>query len=568
MSKVPTPRFDLLKMKHYAFGSLQFSRGCPFQCEFCDIIVTFGRRPRIKTSAQVIAELDAILKAKVPIVFIVDDNLIGNKKAIKVVLQDVIAWQERHNYPLSIFTEASIDLADDPELMDLMVRANFIATFVGIESPDEESLREAKKFQNVRAGGTLLEKVHRIQDAGMEVWCGMIMGFDNDDEGIFERQIRFVQESRIAFSMSGMLAAIPKTPLHARLAAEGRLDTDDVCEFGTNVIPLEDEPRGAARRLHPRHQRDLRARDLLRSDRRALPRPVVRHRHQEAAQLALLAPPVPGRAGVLRPGDRPVRPADDPRPRGRAAPRVPPPPLAAAQGPPPPGPRAQLPVPHDHALSFLQPGPARGQPRDAIDQQFLIESPSQGPAVGRLRRDQGPVAGRRWRPAAAAVPGPAHHQPQRGPGRAGPAARARSQREKYGGLFYLGIGGVLLLIVLVGWFGHGLWSNRDIWADVYTLNEAKRPESERLDAALRLARNPRLDDGPRMEMALQKGLPELARYLLAESVSTEPVAHDPRAYALSVSRSQGWPDWLRLLLARAAGLRRGPGLRHPARGPR
>jgi hypothetical protein len=131
-----------------------------------------------------------------------------------------------------------------------------------------------------------------------------------------------------------------------------------------------------------------------------------------------------------------------------------------------------------------------------------------------------------------------------------PTARARSQREKYGGLFYLGIGGILLLIALVGWFGHGLWSNRDIWADVYALNDPTRPESERLDAALRLARNPRLDDGARMEMALQKGLPELARYLLAESVSTEPVARDPRAYALAASRSEGWPDWLRLLLAR------------------
>ncbi len=238
MSKVPTPRFDLLKMKHYAFGSLQFSRGCPFQCEFCDIIVTFGRRPRIKTSAQVIAELDAIRRTGISIVFIVDDNLIGNKKAIKEVLRDVIAWQERHNYPLTLFTEASIDLADDAELMELMVRANFIATFVGIESPDEESLREAKKYQNVRAGGTLVEKVRRIQDAGMEVWCGMIMGFDNDDDGIFDRQIRFVQDARIAFSMSGMLAAIPKTPLHDRLAAEGRLDTSDVFEFGTNVIPL------------------------------------------------------------------------------------------------------------------------------------------------------------------------------------------------------------------------------------------------------------------------------------------------------------------------------------------
>ena len=117
MSKVPTPRFDLLKMRHYAFGSLQFSRGCPFQCEFCDIIVTFGRRPRIKTAPQVIAELEAIAGRGMRIVFVVDDNLIGNKKAIKEVLRDVIAWQERNGYPLTFFTEASIDLADDPELM-------------------------------------------------------------------------------------------------------------------------------------------------------------------------------------------------------------------------------------------------------------------------------------------------------------------------------------------------------------------------------------------------------------------------------------------------------------------
>ncbi len=238
MTKVPTPRFDLLKMKHYGFGSLQFSRGCPFQCEFCDIIVTFGRRPRIKTGAQVIAELEAIHKTRIPIVFIVNDNLIGNKKAIKEVLRDVIVWQERHNYPLTLFTEASIDLADDPELIDLMVQANFIATFIGIESPDEDSLREAKKFQNVRGGGTLLEKVHRIQEAGMEVWCGMIMGFDHDDERIFDRQVQFIQDSRIAFAMSGMLSAIPKTPLHDRLAADGRLDRADTCEYGTNVIPL------------------------------------------------------------------------------------------------------------------------------------------------------------------------------------------------------------------------------------------------------------------------------------------------------------------------------------------
>src|SRR5262249_2320236 len=143
-----------LKMRHYAFGSIQFSRGCPFQCEFCDIIVTFGRRPRIKTERQVLAELDGIRVTGQKIVFIVDDNLIGNKKAIKPIIRAVADWQNRHHYPLTLFTEASIDLADDPELMHLMAEANFISVFIGIESPNEESLRETKKFQNVRQGGT------------------------------------------------------------------------------------------------------------------------------------------------------------------------------------------------------------------------------------------------------------------------------------------------------------------------------------------------------------------------------------------------------------------------------
>jgi radical SAM superfamily enzyme YgiQ (UPF0313 family) len=239
MTTLPTPRFDLLKMRHYAFGSLQFSRGCPFQCEFCDIIVTFGRKPRLKTWEQVIAEVEALWAQKMRIVFIVDDNLIGNKKAIKPVLQKLADWQVKHGYPITFFTEASIDLADDAELMQVMLDANIIATFVGIESPNEASLRETKKFQNVRQGGTMLEKVHRIQEAGIEVWCGMIMGFDNDDETIFDAQVEFVQQARIPHSMSGMLYAIPKTPLHARLLEEGRLDPSDQPEFGTNVIPLK-----------------------------------------------------------------------------------------------------------------------------------------------------------------------------------------------------------------------------------------------------------------------------------------------------------------------------------------
>lgn len=238
MTKLPVPRFDLLKMNRYAFGSLQFSRGCPFQCEFCDIIVTFGRRPRLKTSQQVISEIEAMYKSGMRSVFVVDDNLIGNKKAIKEVLREVVRWQREKGYPLSFTTEASLDLADDPELMSLMTQANFVAVFVGIESPNEEALKETKKFQNVRAGDSILGRVLTIQRAGLDVWCGMIVGFDSDDRTIFERQKTFLKQSRITSSMIGMLHAIPKTPLHARLAEEGRLDFDDEPEFGTNVIPL------------------------------------------------------------------------------------------------------------------------------------------------------------------------------------------------------------------------------------------------------------------------------------------------------------------------------------------
>jgi radical SAM superfamily enzyme YgiQ (UPF0313 family) len=239
MGTVPTPRHDLLKMGHYAFGSVQFSRGCPFQCEFCDIIVTFGRRPRIKGAGQILAELEALRAQKARIVFIVDDNLIGNKAAIKRVLREVAAWQEARGYPLVFATEASIDLADDPELLALMVEANVACVFVGIESPNEASLRETRKYQNVREGGTLLEKVHRIQGAGMEVWCGMILGFDHDDETIFDAHLGFIREARIATAMVGMLNAIPKTPLHARLAREGRLlDWSEDSSYGTNIVPL------------------------------------------------------------------------------------------------------------------------------------------------------------------------------------------------------------------------------------------------------------------------------------------------------------------------------------------
>jgi radical SAM superfamily enzyme YgiQ (UPF0313 family) len=241
MTKVPAPRYDLLKMKHYALASVQFSRGCPFTCEFCDIIVTFGRKPRLKTAGQIIKELEALRGIQdIGAVFIVDDNLIGNKKAVKQILREVIKWQKAHDYPTSFLTEASLDLADDEELLALMDEANIRTVFVGIETPNEESLRETGKKQNLRGNKdrTIAEKVHAIQAHGIEVWSGMIVGFDNDGPDIFERQVRFIEQARIVHTSVGMLTAIPKTPLYDRLAKANRLDPADRTAYGTNVIPL------------------------------------------------------------------------------------------------------------------------------------------------------------------------------------------------------------------------------------------------------------------------------------------------------------------------------------------
>jgi len=240
MTTLPLPRLDLLKSKHYMFGSMQISRGCPFTCEFCDIIVTFGRKPRLKSAAQVLAELDAYYREGISIVFVVDDNLIGNKKAIKPMLREIAKWQEDHAYALTLFTEASLDLAEDDELMSLMGRAGFQSVFIGIESPDEASLLETKKVQNVRErAGTLIERVKRIQDRGLDVWCGMIVGFDNDKPKAFDVLPGFLAEARIANALIGLLHAIPTTPLYDRLKAEGRLNSDKGNEtYGTNVIPL------------------------------------------------------------------------------------------------------------------------------------------------------------------------------------------------------------------------------------------------------------------------------------------------------------------------------------------
>jgi len=233
----PAPRFDLLKVDRYRSMTIQFARGCPYSCEFCDIIVMYGRRPRTKSVPQVLAEVEAIHRLGVPNIFVVDDNFIGNKKEAKELLRALAEWQEARGYPIEFMTEVSLNVAQDDELLALMKRAHFATIFVGIESPRPASLVESRKSQNMRED--LVASVHRIQAAGIEVMAGMIVGFDSDDRSIFEEQFRFIQRARIPISMTGMLNAVPRTPLHARLKATGRLIADSVGDqfVFTNIVP-------------------------------------------------------------------------------------------------------------------------------------------------------------------------------------------------------------------------------------------------------------------------------------------------------------------------------------------
>jgi radical SAM superfamily enzyme YgiQ (UPF0313 family) len=226
MENVPAPRYDLLKPGAYMVASLQFSRGCPFLCEFCDIITIFGRRPRMKSPAQMIREFDAIRQAGFRICFLVDDNFIGNKVKAKELLRVLIDWQQANGYPLVFSTEASINLGDDEELLDLMQLANFRQVFIGIESPRAKSLMETRKVQNVR-GDSMVDKLQRIRDSGLVVQAGFIVGFDSDDEEIFDEQFKFIQQIGVAQASVTILCPIPTTPLYDRLKVEGRLDLSD-----------------------------------------------------------------------------------------------------------------------------------------------------------------------------------------------------------------------------------------------------------------------------------------------------------------------------------------------------
>ena len=237
----PVPRFDLLKLDLYSGASLQFSRGCPYRCEFCDIIVMFGRRPRVKTMEQVGRELDALRAQGVKRVFFVDDNLIGNRPQAKALLQFLKDYQLRHNYQFGFGTEASLNLATDNELLRLFREANFSWVFIGIETPDEASLKETKKTQNV--GGNMLENLYRVYANGIDVLAGFIVGFDNDTLDTFDVQHDFIMASGIQSAMIGLLHALPRTPLYERLQKEGRLrDDDTTCDntrVGTNIVPKQ-----------------------------------------------------------------------------------------------------------------------------------------------------------------------------------------------------------------------------------------------------------------------------------------------------------------------------------------
>jgi len=232
LTSVPLPDLRLAKLGNYSAMAVQYSRGCPFTCEFCDIIEIYGRRPRTKTPEQIAAELDQVYQLgwRGP-VFLVDDNFIGNKKNVRVLLPRLVEWMRDHKFPFSLFTEASVNLAEDEDLLRLMREAHFTRVFLGIETPVEESLKETTKFQNLRMD--LLESVRLIQSHGIEVMAGFIVGFDNDPPDVFERQIRFIRDAAIPLSMVGLLSALPNTQLWRRLKAEGRLLKESL---GSNTL--------------------------------------------------------------------------------------------------------------------------------------------------------------------------------------------------------------------------------------------------------------------------------------------------------------------------------------------
>ncbi|UTD29273.1 B12-binding domain-containing radical SAM protein [Bradyrhizobium sp. WD16] len=229
VTRSPTPRFDLLKFEHYLALSVQFSRGCPFTCEFCDIIELYGRVPRAKATDQLLGELEILYQLGYRgHVDFVDDNLIGNKKAVKQFLPHLCAWQQARGFPFTFSTQASINLADDEVLLHLLRDANFGAVFIGIESPNQEALLSTRKKQNARRN--LTDCVHRIYRAGMFVTAGFVVGFDSETDGMAEEMVACIEAAALPICMVGLLTALPQTQLSRRLEREGRLNPE--IDFG------------------------------------------------------------------------------------------------------------------------------------------------------------------------------------------------------------------------------------------------------------------------------------------------------------------------------------------------
>jgi radical SAM superfamily enzyme YgiQ (UPF0313 family) len=319
VTKTPIPRFDLLTFEHYLYICVQYSRGCPFTCEFCDIIELYGRNPRTKTNEQMLAELDRLLALGYRgHVDFVDDNLIGNKKALKRFLPELKAWQQAHDFPFEFSTEASINLADDDQLLEMMKQTNFFAVFVGIESPDPETLIQMRKKQNTKRN--IAECVHKIYGYGMFVTAGFIVGFDSEKASMADSMVEFIDECAIPVAMVGLLYALPNTQLTRRLAKEGRLyeghdimredRAGDQCSLGINFEPkrplreiLTDykrilkqvyDPAAYARRL------DRLASMLNRSDRRReLPKGDMRSRMGSLDTVRHIINAVPGTREVF-----------------------------------------------------------------------------------------------------------------------------------------------------------------------------------------------------------------------------------------------------------------------------
>ncbi len=238
LAQSPVPRYELLRPRMYASLPVQTSRGCPFTCEFCDVIVMQGRRPRTKPAEHVLQEIEAIRRAGGDSIFFTDDNFVGNPRAARELLTALVGIRRTTDFAPLYFTQASVNLADHPELVSLCVQAGFTRLFLGIESPRQASLRESGKHQNLR--GDLLGRIESLQRAGLMIWAGMIVGFDHDDATVFEEQARFLDDAGIAVAMVGMLNAPPRTPLFGRLSAEGRIDENadwaDNCAH-TNIVP-------------------------------------------------------------------------------------------------------------------------------------------------------------------------------------------------------------------------------------------------------------------------------------------------------------------------------------------